>query len=63
VAFGTASTAATIATTGNPTVLEVDAPGNAFVASVTLTLQSQGVYSMFMLENLVGPVAIVRADR
>jgi hypothetical protein len=29
----------------------------------SLTLQTQGVYSVFMLENLTGPVPIVRADR
>lgn len=62
---GTASTAATIAATGNPSSLQVNVQGNANPPSIpALTLQSQGVYSVFVLgDNAVGIVNIVRADR
>jgi hypothetical protein len=64
VAFGTASTAATIATTGNSSTLQVNSPGNVPLGpSIPLTLQSQGVYSVFMLGDNTTPVEIVRADR
>lgn len=67
VAFGTASTAATIATTGNISQLQVNSPGNTPLLNppFSLTLLSQGVYSMFMLNNATtaAPLAIVRADR
>ena len=63
VAFGTASTAATIATTGNISQLQVNSAGNVALLnpSYAITLQSQGVYSVFMLDT--APAAIVRADR
>jgi hypothetical protein len=62
VAFGTASTAATIVTTGNISQLQLNSPANVPVTG--LTLQSQGVYSVFMLNDIAGtPIAIVRADR
>lgn len=65
---GTASTAATIATTGNISQLQVNGPGNAPLfpidgKGVPLTLLSQGVYSVFMLGDNTTPVEIVRADR
>jgi hypothetical protein len=64
VASGTASTAATIVTTGNNSQLQVNGPGNTSLSAIGLTLQSQGVYSVFMLDDITGtPVAIVRADR
>lgn len=65
VAFGTASTAATIATTGNVSELQVNSQGNVPLFGPTgLTLLSQGVYSEFMLNNATAvPVGIVRADR
>jgi hypothetical protein len=67
VAFGAASSAGTIATTGNISQLQVFAQGSAspqFGPSI-LTLLSQGVYSVFMLgANTSSPlVGIVRADR
>jgi Domain of unknown function (DUF4397) len=64
VALGTASAAATVATTGNNSQLQVNGPGNAPLSpSNVMTLQSQGVYSVFMLGNNTTPVEIVRADR
>jgi hypothetical protein len=59
---GTASTAATIATTGNVSSLQVSAQGNA-AQSFALTLQSQEVYSVFMLGDNAALLGIVRADR
>jgi hypothetical protein len=65
VAFGTASTAAAIAATGSVSQLQVNGPGNVPLGPPsTVTLQSQGVYSVFMLDNIAGvPDPIVRADR
>jgi hypothetical protein len=69
VALGTASAAATIATTGNVSQLQVYKPGTAPLFpvdgnGVPLTLLSQGVYSVFMLNDATAvPVAIVRTDR
>ncbi len=63
VAFGTASTAVSLATTGNPSSLLVTAPGNASPSLPSLTLQSQGVYSVFMLGDNGSLAGIVRADR
>ena len=61
VAFGTASTPATLAITGNPSSLQVT--GVSSVLPYTLTLQSQGVYSVFMLGSTGTATQIVRADR
>ena len=61
VALGTASTAATVVTTGNISQLQVNPPLSS--PSIGLTLQSQGVYSVFMLGDNAAPVEIVRADR
>jgi hypothetical protein len=64
VALGTASAAATVATTGNISQLQVNGPGNAPLSpSNGMTLLSQGVYSVFMLGDNTAPVEIVRADR
>jgi hypothetical protein len=64
VAFGTASPAAKIATSGNISLLQVTGPGNTPLSpSAGLTLQSQGVYSVFMLGDNTAPAEIVRADR
>jgi Domain of unknown function (DUF4397) len=67
VALGTASTAATVATTGNISQLQVNSQGNLPLPPGSppfdLTLQSQGVYSVFMLGNSAAAVEIVRADR
>jgi hypothetical protein len=66
VAFGAASTATSLATTGNVSTLQVTPP---FVPALTLpglTLQSQGVYSVFVVGGTTAPdvpTAIVRADR
>ena len=60
VAFGTASTPATLAITGNPSSLQVT---GVSVPTYTLTLQSQGVYSVFMLGSTGAATQIVRADR
>jgi hypothetical protein len=60
---GTASTAATIATTGNPSSLQVSVQGNPPPPQSSLTLQSQGVYSVFELGDNAALVGIVRADR
>lgn len=71
VAFGTASAAATVATTGTASLLQVTPAFSAPVPQLTLpalTLQSQGVYSVFVLGGNTAtppdvPTAIVRADR
>jgi hypothetical protein len=64
VAFGTASAATTIVTTGNGTQLQVTGPGSASLSPAnSLTLKSQGVYSVFMLGDTAAVVEIVRADR
>jgi hypothetical protein len=65
VAFGTASTAAAVATTGNISQLQVNSTGNTALLHYPLTLQSQGVYSVFMLGDNAAPplTGIVRADR
>jgi hypothetical protein len=64
VALGTASVAATIATTGNISQLQVNGQGNTSLSlSNSMTLQSQGVYSVFILDNNTVAVEIVRADR
>ncbi len=63
VAFGTASTPATLATTGNPSSLQVTPTPNAPATPYSLTLQSQGVYSVFMLGTAGASTEIVRADR
>lgn len=65
VAFGTASTAAPISITGNISQLQVNSAGNVALFNYPITLQSQGVYSVFMLgDNSAPPLAgIVRADR
>jgi hypothetical protein len=64
VAPGTTSAPATIATTGNISQLQVNSQGNTPLSpSNGLTLQSQGVYTVFMLGNNTAPVEIVRADR
>jgi hypothetical protein len=66
VAFGTASVAAPIVTTGNISQLQVTGQGNPPLPSIVatqLTLQSQGVYSVFLLGDITAPVEIVRADR
>jgi hypothetical protein len=65
VAFGTASTASTFTTTGNISQLQVNSAGNVLVGGTyPITLQSQGVYSVFMLgSNGAATAEIVRADR
>jgi hypothetical protein len=64
VAFGTASAAAIIGATGNISQLQGYAQGSAPLSpSYGLTLQSQGVYSVFMLGDNIAPAQIVRADR
>jgi len=59
---GTASSAATVAATGNVSQLQVSAQGNT-AQSFPLTLQSQGVYSVFLLGDNGALAGIVRADR
>lgn len=64
VALGTASAATSIATSGNPSQLQVTGQGNTALSPANgMTLQSQGVYSVFMLGDNTAPVEIVRADR
>ncbi len=64
VAFGVASTPATLATTGNPSSLQVTPVPNSPTQPYSLTLQSQGVYSVFILGGGTAPTTeIVRADR
>jgi Domain of unknown function (DUF4397) len=75
VAFGTASTPATLAPGINPSSLQVTpalssnaSPPVALTwsPSSSLTLQSQGIYSVFVLGGTTAPdvpTAIVRADR
>ena len=64
VALGTASAAATIVTTGNISQLQVNGQGNTSLSpSNGMTLQSQAVYSVFMLGDNTAPAQIVRADR
>jgi hypothetical protein len=68
VAFGTASAPSTFTTTGNISQLQVNKAGNVTLGGpYPITLQSQGVYSVFMLgDNTALPqvlVGIVRADR
>ena len=71
VAFGTASTPATLTPSGSASSLQVTPlfptpPGLTWSPSSALTLQSQGVYSVFVLGGTTAPdvpTAIVRADR
>ena len=69
VAFGTASTPATLASTGNASTLQVTppfTPALTWLPSSSITLQSQGVYSVFVLGGTTAPdvpTAILRADR
>jgi hypothetical protein len=64
VALGTASAAATIVTSGNISQLQVNGQGNTSLSpSNGMTLQSQAVYSVFMLGDNTAPAQIVRADR
>ena len=69
VAFGVASTPATVATTGSASLLQVSPPlipALVWSPSNALTAQSQGVYSVFVLGGTTAPdvpTAIVRADR
>ena len=68
VAFGTASAPSTFTTTGNISQLQVNRAGNAPLGGpYPITLQSQGVYSVFMLGDYTALpqvlVGIVRADR
>jgi hypothetical protein len=66
VAFGTASTPTTLATTGSASLLQVTPAFTPALTLPALTLQSQGVYSVFVLGGTTAPdvpTAIVRADR
>jgi hypothetical protein len=67
VAFGTASTAVTLATSGNVSSLQVTLAPPFTVPPYNLTLQSEGVYSVFILDPPAAtpnaPTEIVRADR
>lgn len=64
VAFGSASTAAAVSALGNVSELQTFAQGNVqLTPPYSLTLQSQGVYSVFMLGDNTAPAQIVRADR
>lgn len=67
VAFGVASTPATLASTGNASTLQVTPPFTTtqltWLPSSSITLQSQGVYSVFILGGTDVPTAILRADR
>jgi len=69
VAFGTASTPATLAPGINPSSLQVTppfTPALTWSPSSSLPLQSRGVYSVFVLGGTTAPdvpTAIVRADR
>jgi Domain of unknown function (DUF4397) len=69
VAFGTASTPAQLAPSGSASSLQVTpafSPTLTWSPSATLTLQSQGIYSVFVLGGTTAPdtpMAIVRSDR
>jgi hypothetical protein len=63
VGLGTASAAGTVLTTGNNSQFQVYGPGNTSLGTSSVTLKSQGVYSVFMLGDNAAPAEIVRADR